>query len=174
MVTIPAAVWRGGAVRRAVTIGAAFGLCVGALAWLDSGAVAAGAVVFTVVGGFYGVWMSRRMARYWPSDQLSGADRVAVVRAVRRGEPVAGRLSDAAAAYAAGLTAAAEEGRRWRWLLGVVLVVAAVTALWDAALGSWGNAVASAVYLAALLVEVFWWPGRRARLLSNAQRAAAG
>ncbi|MEO3760497.1 hypothetical protein ABGB19_19710 [Mycobacterium sp. B14F4] len=54
-----------------------------------------------------------------------------------------------------------------------VLVVAVGTAVWDAVFGSWGSAIASAIYLAALGVELFWWPRRQAQLLANANRAAA-
>jgi hypothetical protein len=39
--------------------------------------------------------------------------------------------------------------------------------------GSWGNAAASVIYLVIILLEVFWWPGREAPLLTNADRAAA-
>ncbi|MEE6163662.1 MULTISPECIES: hypothetical protein [unclassified Mycolicibacterium] len=52
----------------------------------------------------------------------------------------------------------------------MVLVVAAASAAWDAVFGSWGNAVASVIYLVALLAEMFWWPKRRARLLANVDR----
>ena len=54
-----------------------------------------------------------------------------------------------------------------------VVVVAAVTAVWDAVFGSWGSAVASALYLAALVWELWWWPKRQAALLTAAGRAVA-
>jgi hypothetical protein len=38
--------------------------------------------------------------------------------------------------------------------------------------GSWGNAVASFIYLVMLLLELFWWPKRRDQLLANADRAS--
>ena len=175
MVTVPAFVWRGGTVRRAVLLGAGVGLCLGALAWLDSGLLLTGAIVTVVVGVFYGVWMSRRMLRYWPgSAELDGAQRVSVVGAARRGRRVEDpALAGPVADYARGLHAAAENGWPWRWLLVLVLAVAVATAAWDAAFGSWGNAIVSAIYLAALIVEVFWWPRRRARLLADADRAVA-
>jgi hypothetical protein len=44
--------------------------------------------------------------------------------------------------------------------------------VWDAVYGSWGNAAASAIYLALLLIELFWWPKRRDELLANGDRAA--
>lgn len=174
MVTVPAMVWRGGFVRRALTIGSAIGLLVGVLAWLDSGLAAAGLAVLLIVGTCYGIWMARRMKRYWPgADGLSGAERVTVVRAARRGERITdARLSAAALDYRTGIHAAAEEAKPVRWLLPVVLAVGVATAGWDAVFGSWGNAVASFIYLVLLLAELFWWPKRRAQLLSNVDSAA--
>ncbi|MCV7298959.1 hypothetical protein H7J93_04830 [Mycobacterium barrassiae] len=174
MVTIPAAVWRGGFVSRALTTGVVVGLCLGTLAWLDSGFWLAAAIVFVVVGTFYGIWMARRMARYWPgAKELTGEERVKVARAVRRGEPIDdARLAQPVIDYSRGLHDAAAN-RMWRWLLILVLVVAVGTAIWDSVTGTWGNTVASVVYLAALLVESFWMPKWQAQLLANADRAAA-
>ena len=44
--------------------------------------------------------------------------------------------------------------------------------MWDAVAGSWGNAIASAIYLVLLGIELFWWPKRRDQLLANADHAA--
>jgi hypothetical protein len=54
---------------------------------------------------------------------------------------------------------------------GFLHAVAAGTAAWDAWYGSVSNAVVSAIYLVMLLIEVFWWPRRRCRLLENIGRA---
>lgn len=114
------------------------------------------------------------MARYWPgAGILSGENRIAVVRTVRRGDELDdARLAGPGVDYARGLRAGPEAARPLRWLLVFVLAVAVGTALWDATFGSWGNAVASVVYLVALLVELFWWPKKQAQLLTNADRAA--
>jgi hypothetical protein len=175
MVTVPAFVWRGGSVRRAIIIGATVGLCLGGLAWLDSGVAAVGAIVAVAVGTFYGLWMSRRMTRHWPgSVNLSGAERVSVVRAARHGQPIGDpRLARPVADYRDALHAAVETARPWRWVLPLVLVVAVGTAIWDGIFGSWGNAVASAIYLIALGVELLWWPRRQAGLLANAAQAVS-
>jgi hypothetical protein len=53
-----------------------------------------------------------------------------------------------------------------------VLVVGVGTTAWDAFFGSWGNFISSLIYLAALLLDVFWWPRQRKRILDNADRAA--
>lgn len=173
MITVPAFVWRSGFAGRALMVGAGLGVVLGALAWLDSGFWVTGVLVLVIVGAFYGLWMARRMARYWPmSKQLSGADRVAVVRAARDGRQIADpRLIEATRDYGRGVHAAAETARPFRWLLPVVLVVAAASALWDAVFGSIGNAVVSVIYLAALAVELSWWPRRQAQLLANVDRA---
>ncbi len=144
------------------------------MAWLDSGFLLSGVIVLIVVGAFYGIWMARRMARYWPgAKQLSGDERVTVVRIARRGERIDNaRLAQAVVDYSSGMHAAAEKARPFRWLLPLVLVVSLGTAVWDAVYGSWGNAAASAIYLALLLIELFWWPKRRDELLANGDRAA--
>lgn len=171
---MPAFVWRGGFLRRALIIGGAVGVSLAALAWIDSGILLAGVMVLVIVGLFYGIWMPRRMARYWPgAKQLDGDDRVTVARTARRGERIGdARLAQAVVDYSQGMHAADEKARPFRWVLPLVLVVGVGTAVWDAVFGSWGNAVASGIYLVLLLLELFWWPKRRDRLLADADRAA--
>jgi voltage-gated potassium channel Kch len=174
VVTVPAFVWRGGFFRRALIIGGAVGVSLAALAWIDSGMLLSAIIVFVILGVFYGIWMPRRMARYWPgAKQLSGEERVTVVRTARRGERTGdSQLAQAVIDYSRGIRAAAEQGRPFRWVLPLVLVVGVGMAVWDAVFGSWGNVVASVIYLAMLLIELFWWPKRRDGLLANADRAA--
>jgi hypothetical protein len=174
MVTVPAFVWRGGASRRALIIGAPVGIALGAMAWLDSGFLVSGVIVFVIIGVLYGIWMPRRMARYWPgAKQLSGDDRVTVVRTARRGERIGeARLAQAVIDYSGGMRAAADRARPFRWVLTFILIVGVGTTVWDAVFGSWGNAAASVIYLVLLLFELFWWPKRQAQLLTNVDRAA--
>jgi hypothetical protein len=174
MVTVPAFVWRGGFLRRALIIGTAVGLFLAAMAWIDSGLLLGAVITLVITGVLYGILMPRRMARYWPgAKQLSGEERVTVVRTVRRGERIGDpRLTQAVADYSQGLHAAAEEARPFRWLVPIVLVVAVATAVFDAVFGSWGNVLASIIYLVLLVFELFWWPKRREQLLANAERAA--
>jgi hypothetical protein len=174
VVTVPAFVWRGGLFRRALTIGGAVGIALGAMAWLDSGFLLSGVIVLVIMLVFCGIWMSRRMARYWPgAKQLSGDDRVTVVRTARRGDRIGdARLAQAVIDYSQGMHAADETARPFRWVVPLVLVVGVGTTVWDAVFGSWGNAVASAIYLVLLLIELFWWPKRREQLLINADSAA--
>ena len=174
MVTVPAKVWRGGSVRRGLVVGLGAGLFFGALAWLDSGLLIAGVAVLVILGVAYGIWMARRMARYWPAaEKLSGDERVTVVRAARRGEPISEpQLAQAVIDYSEGLHAAAEKARPFRWILWFVLTVAVLAALWDTVFGSVRDGVASGVYLALLGIEMFWWPKRQQQLLADADRSA--
>jgi hypothetical protein len=174
MVTVPAFMWRGGAVRRAVTLGVAIGFFLAALAWIDSGLLLGGIIAFVITAAVYGIVMHRRMARHWPgAKQLRGGDRVTVVRTARRGERIGdARLAQAVIDYSRGMHDAAEKGRLFRWFLIFVLVVAVGTAVWDGVFGTWGNAVASVIYLVLLLFELFWWPKRLEQLLANTDRAA--
>jgi Flp pilus assembly protein TadB len=128
-------------------------------------------VVFCV---FYGPWMSVRVARHWPiAKQLSGPNRERVARAARRGDRIADpALVPALTGYRDGLHKASEEFTLLRWLVWFVLVVAVVMAVWDAAFGSWGNAIVSAIYLVVLVIDMFWWPKRQRQLLANADTAA--
>lgn len=174
MVTVPALVWRYGPFLRGLLLGIVAGGALGALAWLDSGVLFVGLIVFVVLCVFYGLWMSRRMARHWPSaTQLTGPEREQVARAARQGDRIDNpRLASALTDYRNGLHDAAAKARPLRWLLRFLLVVAVAAAAWDAAFGSWGNAVASAIYLVALVIEVVWWPQRQRQLLANADLAA--
>jgi hypothetical protein len=174
MVTVPAIVWRYGPFVRGLILGVAAGSFFGVLAWLDSGLLIAGLIVFVIFCVFYGSWTSRRMARHWPiAKQLSGPDRERVARAARKGDRISDpALAPALTGYRNGLHEAAEEFKLLRWLVWLILVVAVAMAVWDAAFGSWGNAIVSAIYLVLLALEVFWWPKRQRQLLANADTAA--
>ena len=174
MVTVPAFVWRGGSLRRAVILGAGIGLPLAVLSWIDSGLLLSAIIVLIATGLIYGIWLTRRMARYWPgAKQLSGDERMTVARTARRGERIGDpRLAQPVIDYSKGMRAAAEQARPFRWVLPLVLVVAVATTAWDAVYGSWGNAIVSVIYLAAMSVEMFWWPKRRDELLANGDRAA--
>jgi hypothetical protein len=173
MLTVPAFVWRGGAVSRAVVVGLGTGIFLGLLAWLDSGLWFAGLIAAAIIAVIYGIWLGRRMVKYWPgASALTGEQRVRVAGVTRWG----GRIGDPALAqpvvdYADGLRKSAETGRPFRWLLPLILVVAIGIAVWDAVFGSTRDVIASCVYLVLLGFELFWWPGRRDRLLTNADRA---
>jgi hypothetical protein len=173
MVTVPSWVWRGGRTTRGVIVGAAAGLFFGGLAVLDSGIWLSGAVVFILLGAGWGIVTDRRTFRYWPGARdLTPEQRVNVVRAARRGERIAdSSLASAVSDYRDAMHAAADDARRFRWVIWLVLTVAAALAIWDTVSGSARDAVASCVYLALLVIEVTWWPTLQDRLLANADRA---
>lgn len=166
--------WRGGFFRRALIIGGFLGIVLGVMAWLDSGLLLAGILTVVITGLIYGIWIPRRMKRYWPgAEQLSGEDRVTVASTARRGEHIGdSRLAQPVIDYSAGMHAAAEQAKPYRWVLPLILVVSIATALWDSFFGTWGNAIVSVIYLVALLIEQFWWPKKRDGLLANGDRAA--
>jgi hypothetical protein len=173
MLTVPAFVWRGGAFTRAVIVGLGTGVFLGLLAWLDSGIWYAALIVLAIMTLSYGVWLGRRMVRYWPgASALSGEERERVAGVTHWG----GRIGDPALAqpvvdFADGMHKAAEAGRPFRWVLPLALAVGAGAAVWDSVFGSTRDTVASLVYLVLMGFELFWWPGRRDRLLANADRA---
>ena len=173
MLTVPAFVWRGNAFGRAVLVGLATGVFLGLLAWLDSGLWFAALIAGAIITLIYSVWLGRRMVRYWPgASALTGEQRVRVVGVTHWG----GRIGDPALAqpvvdFADGMHKAAEAGRPFRWVLPLILAVAVGTAVWDSVFGSTRDMIASLLYLVLMGVELFWWPGRRDRLLANADRA---
>jgi hypothetical protein len=173
MLTVPAFVWRGGAFTRAVIVGLATGVFLGLLAWLDSGLWFAALIVLAIMTLFYGVWLGRRMVRYWPgASALTGEQRERVAGVTHWG----GRIGDPALAqpvvdFADGMHKAAEQGRPFRWVVPVVLAVGVGAAVWDSVFGSTRDMIASLLYLVLMSCELFWWPGRRDRLLANADRA---
>ena len=173
MIGIPAWVWRFGLVFRALIAGAAVGIVIGLLAFFGSNAVLAGLIVFGMVSLVYGALMGRRMAKLWPgAKRLSGADRVAVVRATRSGRDIGdARLASSVIDYSRALHQAAEGFRLWWWLIAVLGVVALATAIADTIFATVGEAVVSWLYFAFFPIEAFWWPRRQARILANAKRA---
>ena len=158
-----------------MTLAVAIGLFLGVLAWIDSGLLLGGIITFVITSVVYGILMHRRMARYWPgAKQLTDDERVTVVRTARSGDRIGEpRLAQPVIDYSRGFHDAAETGRLVRLFLIFILAVAVGTAAWDAVFGSWGNAVASAIYLVLLLFELFWWPKRLQQLRTNTDRAAA-
>ena len=172
MIAVPAGVWRGGPIYRAVSVGVPVGAFFGALALADSGLLP-GVIVFVVIGTMNGILTARRMAKYWPgAKELSGSDRVAVVRAARRGEPIAdARLAPAVIGYSTGLRAARERTLPYRWLVWLLVAGSLVVAVMDSVTGPARSAVVSWLFVGFFAVELFWWPGRQSKLLANAQRA---
>jgi hypothetical protein len=119
VVVVPAYLWRLGPVLRATTLGLIAGIVLSALSFADSGLWLSSVAVLVILPPFYAILMGRRMRRFWPgANGLSGADRVAVARAARRGEKIAdARLAPAVIDYSDGLRAAYEIALPRRWSL---------------------------------------------------------
>jgi hypothetical protein len=172
MFLVPAWAWRGGAAARAVCVGVPVGVFLAALAFAESGLMLGAVVTFVVISIFYGIVVARRMSQFWPAAKdLSGADRVAVARAARRGRGIVdARLAPAAIEYGGGLRAAREQGRRWQWMVWLGAVVALVLAVLDSISGPSRIAAVSWLFVVFFAVEIFWWPRAQDRLLVNAER----
>jgi hypothetical protein len=174
VVVVPAWVWRGGLIVRALTLGLIAGIFLGAVSFADSGIWLGSLVVFVVLTVTYAVVMARRMRRYWPgAKELTGADRMAVARAARRGENIGdARLASAVVDYSAGLRAAYEHGRSRRWVIWVVVAAVVIAAVVDCFIAPVRSLVVSWLFVGFLAVELWWWPMEQARLVANADRAA--
>jgi hypothetical protein len=173
VVVIPAWVWRGGPVFRIVFVGLAVGVFFGALGFAESGSVAA-LVALVALGPFvFGIPTARRMARFWPgAKMLSGEDRVAVVWATRRGHNVdETSRAHAVIEYGSGLREAHDQARRYRWVVPFVAALSLMLALTDSFFGAIRLALVSWLWVAIIIVELWWWPRKRGALLSNAGRA---
>ncbi|MEU1011248.1 hypothetical protein [Streptomyces sp. NPDC005890] len=175
MILVPGWLWQRGTVGRGVGAGLATGVFFGAFVLVESGAWAGAMVVLVVLGLFYAIRVPRRMSRLWPeAEDLSRADRAAVVRATRRGEPPADPgLAPSVVAYADALRRAAEEDRLRRWVVLVVTLLVIALAGYDTLTGTTGEMISSWLVVALCLADLVWWPRRRARLLDRAGRAVA-
>jgi hypothetical protein len=173
VVVIPSWVWRGGAVFRAVIVGLSVGIFFGALGWAESGSIAALLAIGVLGPLVFGIPITRRMARLWPEAKtLIGADRAAVVRAVRRGQKIdEPHLAHAVIEYASGLRQAQDQARRYRWVILLVAMLSLILAVTDSFFGSIRLALVSWLWLAIVVAELLWWPRKQVELLSKAERA---
>ncbi len=172
MLLIPAWVWRGGFVHRAVCAGVPAGIFLAALAFAESGVMLGAVAVFVVVSVFNGIMMARRMGKAWPAaTDLSPDDRVVVSSAVRRGrridEPA---LAPAAMEYVGALRDARRQARRWRWLVWLAAAAMLVLAAIDSLFSTPRVAAVSWLIVALFAVEILWWPRIQDRLVANAER----
>lgn len=160
---VPAWVWRGGPVRRAVSVGLPAGLFFGAFVLAESGSWFGAAVAVLVLGPFHGIWVARRMARVWPgAAHLDAADRVAVVHASRRGENIGqARLARAVIEYGDGLRQARAHGRLFASMVLLFAGLALALALIDTVTGTMRETAVSWAFVALVLLELTCWPGSR-------------
>ncbi len=165
--------WGGGRFG-AATFGLPFGILGGGSVWAISGSATQAVAGGLVSGVIHGSFLAVTRWHAWPrGGQLSSPDRVAVMRAVQRGERVPDpRLAPEVLAYAQVIACAAERGQRQRWML---WVFAAVTLAWAAGQTVTGLAARSAYFwaLAAIFLGGVWrMPRILARRIGKAAEAA--
>lgn len=158
--------------RAAVMIGVPVAVGYALLMWLWATPLG-GAIFAGAFGGlFAGLWLARRMWRVWPeAADLDPDDRVAVVRAVRRGSDLGDRrLAGAVVRYAA--VVQRELGRERSRQTWVVVALAAVGAVAWTVVGPPTLAIAGWLLTGALIVSIVRRPARIRAELANAARAA--
>jgi hypothetical protein len=156
-------------------VGLAVAVVLALLALIGSNSPLAGVAAFVGIGVIYSVIMARRMSKCWPgAKDLSGTDRVAVARAARSGRNIGDlRLVPAVIEYSRGLREANEHVLLARWLIVLLALVALGVAIADSIFSPPGEAVVSWLYFGFFPMELLWWPRIAARLIANAERAAA-
>ncbi|WP_189189647.1 ABC transporter ATP-binding protein [Streptomyces albiflavescens] len=139
----------------------------------ESGSWVGAALVAMILSPFYGIRVARRISRAWPGARdLDSADRMAVVRATRRGEDIGhARLAHAVLDYGSALRAARERDRLFPWMLLICVGLSVALALSDTFTGSTREAMVSWLVVAFFLVELTWWPSGQSHVMSNAERA---
>src|SRR5215475_10493830 len=163
--------WGGGRLRATVTFGLPFGLVIGGWMWAVLGSAAQAVGTGLASGVLFGSFMAVSRWHAWPrGGQLSSSDRVAVMRAVQRGERMPDpRLAPDVRAYAKVIDRAAERSQRQHW---VRWVLAALILAWAADETVTGSAARSAYFwaLGAIFLGVVW---RGPRILARRREKAA-
>jgi hypothetical protein len=128
------------------------------------------AIAFAV---FFSVAMTRWLQREWRrAEDLPPRDRVAVLRALRRGEDVGERrLARAVIDLADVIRQRQERDRRYRWVVWLFGGVMLCLALYDSLAGSTRSAVPWWALTGFWAVLLAWLPRRSASALARAERA---
>ncbi|MEU9010779.1 hypothetical protein AB0D12_13545 [Streptomyces sp. NPDC048479] len=156
-----------------MSIGLPAGVFLGLFVLAESGSWLGAAVAALFLIPVCGIRTARRMSRAWPgANDLDSADRVAVVRATRRGEDIGdARLAPAVIDYSGALRAARERDRLLPWVILLFAGLAVALALSDTLTGSTREAMVSWLWVAIFLAELIWWPREQAHIMSNAEQA---
>jgi hypothetical protein len=170
--------WRGGRLRYGVTMGLLFGICMGVFTyWVGSPRSAVGAAIGGVVAGMgSGSWIA--VSRYAGGllfsrelSELPPPDRVAVLRAVMRGEPVSDpRLAPSVLACATSVMASVrrQQAPQWGWMLFAFAGLGLVIALWKTST----DRVWQAVFFWAATVIIFGFGCTNPRALVRSREKA--
>lgn len=167
--------WRGGPVWTAVRIGVPAGVLYGLIQYAlhasTASAISAG-IIFAVLFGPVMALLSRRTWR--AGSHLPSQDRVAAVRAVRRGEAVEDpRRARAVSEYAEVVKRRAARDRRYSWVLWIFAIGTLILATATTIDGSARAAVVWWVLLLIWVVQLVRLPRMRTRNVDNAVRAEA-
>jgi hypothetical protein len=170
----PDRIWTDGPVRAVIRIGIPAGLGWGLLQLLTTGSAPRAlfwGVFFGVAFGGSMAWSMR--GRWQRSSDLASEDRVAVARAVRRGEDIQDeRLADAVVHYAGVVRQQQERDARADWVLVAVAAMTSIIAIASTAAGATRDAVVFWLLTAFWVVSLAWViPWRRDRTITNARRA---
>jgi signal peptidase I len=128
-------------------------------------------------GAFFGAAMGAFGAYHawhqWPgAANLAAADRLKVVRAVRRGEGIDdARLAPAVLEYAASVRRTQERERRRAWFVWLIAAGTLAVALANTISKSFSKAAVWWLLVAFWAAFFIWLPRRRARLIASAKRA---
>ncbi|MFI1535614.1 hypothetical protein [Streptomyces anandii] len=173
MALVPGVVWQAGPVGRALGAGLAAGVFFAAFVLIESASWVAAAAVVVVLTPLHGIRTARRLGRAWPgAGELAPDDRAAVVRATRHGDPIGdARLAPAVLGYAEGLRRVCAEDQLRRWVVAAVGVLSLALAVSDTLTGSAGEAIASWLLLVLCVLDLVWYPRRRALLMERVARA---
>jgi len=170
----PERFWSDRPVIAAARIGIPAGALFGVIQTMTTGSVLKGLLAAVFLSAWFGGIMAWLMRRAWRrSSELTPEDRVAVARAVYRGEEIQDvRLAGAVVDFAGVVRQAWERDARWRWVLVVFAVMTVILAISATAAGSTGEAVTFWLLSAVWVAGLGWiFPRRRARMLANAHRA---
>ncbi len=166
----PRRVWGGGRLRSAIRIGAPAGAVFGAIRFAEYGSLGDAIFAALFFGVFFGATMALISRKAWPGQgNLRSTDRAAVVRAVRRGEDIGeARLAWAVIEYCVVSRRTRERDRRYHWVLWLFAGLTLVIAVSDTFAGSVRSALVEWGLVAFWTTFLFWLPGRRTQLESNA------
>jgi hypothetical protein len=165
--------WGGGRLQMALWIGVPAGGFFGLILFLSDSASPIGAVAegiwFALI---FGAWMTRLQRRAWGgADDLPPRDRVAVLRAVRRGEDGEPRLAPAIVDFADVVRRRNERDHRYRWVLWLAGGATLCMALYASLAGSTRSAVVWWVLVGYWALFIARSPRKGARSLARAERA---
>jgi hypothetical protein len=166
---------RGGRLRLAVALGLRWGLWMWIFFVVFSGRASIAGLLFATLYGtlLFGGTMAFVLWKRWPdARRLDPDDRVAIVRAVRRGTSVENeRQARALLDYRMAFERATKRDERFAWTLFVYPILAVALLIGEVGWGSVRHAAVMLVVLVSWIVLLVRRPERRATRRRNAEEA---